>query len=274
MKTLFKNIWLRIEEPLVFHPLRKTLAEPTEKIKHKIENLYIKSGNSTLNAWYLHPKGNNPVVIYCHGQGENISSMQQSYDFMEERGIGFLAVDYTGHGNSTGHPTEEKIYSDIDTCVEYLKNEKHFDMSKIIIWGRSMGGAIAIEASTRHSFLGTIVESSFTNIKDAGVSLSYSNHEAMGPIRRILFRNAHYMPVTQNFDSYSKIDRVKSPMLIIHSKHDELINFEQAQKNARKADFAKFVLLDEGGHYYSSWAFDEIEKFINQLSRVEVSQPL
>ena len=96
-----------------------------------------------------------------------------------------------------------------------------------------MGGAIAIEASTRHNFRGTIVESSFTNIKDAGVSLSYSNHEAMGPIRRILFRNAHYMPVTQNFDSYSKIDRVKSPMLIIHSKQDELINFEQAQKNAR-----------------------------------------
>ena len=137
-----------------------------------------------------------------------------------------------------------------------------------------MGGAIAIEASTRHNFRGTIVESSFTNIKDAGVSLSYSNHEAMGPIRRILFRNAHYMPVTQNFDSYSKIDRVKSPMLIIHSKQDELINFEQAQKNALKADFAKFVLLDEGGHYYSSWAFDEIEKFINQLSQVEVSQPL
>ena len=82
MKTLFKNIWLRIEEPLVFHPLRKTLAEPTEKIKHKIENLYIKSGNSTLNAWYLHPKGNNPVVIYCHGQGEREKTSHRCSNLM------------------------------------------------------------------------------------------------------------------------------------------------------------------------------------------------
>ena len=274
MIKLLKNAWKIIEGILIFHPLRKKLSEPSEKIKDKIENLYIQSRKDTLNAWYLPPSKNKPIVLYCHGQGENISYMQQAYDFMEEKGIGFLAIDYTGHGQSSGYPSEDKIYSDIDKCIEYLLKEKHFDMSQIIIWGRSMGGAIAIEAATRHSFLGTIVESSFTNIKDAGVSLSYSNHEAMGPIRRIIFRHAHIMPLTQNFDSYSKIDKVKSPMLIIHSKQDELINYEQAKKNAQKADFAKFVLLDEGSHYYSSWAFDEIEKFINQLNRVEVSQPL
>lgn len=269
MKHLLEEFLSKAEEKLIFHPMRKAFNEPIETIKNKIEDVYFKSGNDTLNGWYLAPKGHRAVVLYCHGQGENISTMQEAYAFMEQRGIGFFAIDYSGHGKSSGKPHEKKIYANIEASIEYLKNEKNITKENIIIWGRSMGGAIAAEAATRHKFLATIIESSFTNLKDAALSIARKQGETFSLFRKIIFTFASLLPLSQNFDTYSKIKNIKSPLLIIHSKQDELIDYKQALLNSKKAPKHKLVIIDEGCHEHSEWAFKEIADFIDLLSPVE-----
>ncbi len=273
---IISELLLKLELRLLFYPMKPVVDAPFDSIRDDIEDIYFKSGDDMLNAWYAAPSGNKPTILYCHGQGENVANNQETFDFLHQNGYGFFVPDYTGHGKSSGKPYENKIYQDIDNALKYLRETKNISEDKIIIWGRSLGGAIAAEASTRHNLLGVIIESSFTNIKDAALSIAKSTHKhgMFKFFRKVMFRMARFLPIMQNFDTHSKIHKIKSPLLIIHSKQDELIEYEQAIKNAKRNPKSRFILCEDGSHHNSCWAFEHVLDFIQELSPVEVAQPL
>lgn len=263
-----------METRVIFYPMREFFDEILPELKGVMKEIFFENKDGiSLNAWYAERTFDKPVILYCHGQAEHIAYLQKPYKVLTDNGYGVFAVEYRGHGKSEGQPSENGIYRDIDSAVEFLKKEKGLREEEIVIWGRSMGGAIAADAATRHNFGGVVLESTFTTLKEVAEYIIESgcNHPIFGFRRKCMFRLAKFFPVKQTFDTVNKIHRIKSPLLICHSKNDLIVDYRMAEKNAEVHGNAKLFLVDEGSHDHSDWAYDEILSFLDKICSVRIS---
>lgn len=268
MKTFLLKLFTKLETRIVFYPMRKYFDEKLPELEGVMEDVYFDNKDGiTLNAWYAPAKEGKPVVLYCHGQAEHIAYLQKPYQVLVENGYGVFAVEYRGHGKSKGTPSEEGIYCDVESAVEFLKTHKGLREEDIVVWGRSMGGAIAADAATKHNFAATILESTFTTIKEASeyIIRSGCKHPIFGPERKLLFRLAKFFPSKQPFNTVGKIHKIKSPLLICHCKNDLIIDYRMAETNAQMHGNARLFIVDEGSHDHSDWAYEEVLGFLSQI---------
>lgn len=268
MKRLLDKFLHKLETRIIFYPMRKFYDETMPELKEIIEEVSFQSENIKLNAWYIEKKHfEKPVILYCHGQAEHIAYFQKPYHVLAEKGYGVFATEYRGHGKSCGTPSESGIYKDIDSAINYLKTEKGIKEEDIVIWGRSMGGAIAAETATKYNLRGVILESTFTTLKEAAryIATSGCKHPIFGPKRKFLFRLANYIPSKQTFDTLGKIHKIKSPLFIVHCKEDVIVDYRMAHKNAETHGNAKLFIAENGSHDHSDWAYDEILSFLESL---------
>lgn len=268
MKKIIDNLLFKLETKTLFYPMRKSMPPVTRDLQDIVEDVYFKTADDVkLNGWYMPGTFGRPVVIYCHGQAENIGYYQAPLKFLFDNGFGAFAIDYRGHGKSEGKPTEEGVYTDVEAAIKYLNEEKDIETKDIVLWGRSLGGAIVAEIATRHNVKGLIMESTFTHITDAANSIleNDNNHDVFSPSRKVLFRLANILPTFQEFNTVEKMDKIESPILILHSKEDDIITYKHAQKNAAKNPNAQLFLSEIGSHDYSEWGFDAALNFLESL---------
>ncbi len=205
------------------------------------ENL-ASSGNSSpgkLHGWWLPNPSSNRVLLYLHGNGGNIASNLEHAVRLRNFGASVLIIDYRGYGRSTGpFPSEARVYEDAEAAWQYLVNQQKIKPEQIIIYGHSLGGAIAIDLASHHPEAGGLIaESTFTSIED----MSRRQHVyAFFPIHLLL---------TQKFDSLSKVPSIKIPILFIHGTGDELAPFYMSEQLHQTATGPKQLVLIEGaGH--------------------------
>jgi fermentation-respiration switch protein FrsA (DUF1100 family) len=160
-----------------------------------------------LHAWFFpHPK---PVgsILFCHGNAGNVSHRLENVHYLVQTGFQVLLFDYRGYGHSSGQPTESGLYRDATTAWQHLVERPETAGAPRIIFGRSLGGAVAVDLATRADAEGLIIESTFTSI-------------------RTLVRKIYYIPLPElpvKYDSLSKIGRLEMPLLALHGTRDELI---------------------------------------------------
>ncbi len=174
------------------------------------------------------------MLLFCHGNGGNISYRLDSIDIFNRLDLSVLIFDYRGYGGSTGQPSEKGTYRDAESAWRYLVELKKKKPEKIILFGESLGGAVAAEIASRHSAGGLILMSSFTSIPELGGRLY------------------PFLPVKllSKF-SYATIDRIPAitaPKLIIHSPDDEIIPFDMGLTLYEKAAEPKQFLQIRGDH--------------------------
>jgi hypothetical protein len=175
------------------------------------------------------------VLLWFHGNAENIGYDLVHLQALAEMGVNILAVDYRGYGRSEGQPDEAGVYRDADAAYDYLINQHHFRAEDIFIYGHSLGGAVAINLASRRPCGGLIVQSSFTS--------------ARAMARRILIIPLIDWVVKSRFDSVEKIRRVHAPVLIVHGTRDEVVPFEMGQQLFRAAPEPKrFYPIEGAGH--------------------------
>ena len=163
-----------------------------------VEDVWLTTqDNVRLNAWYLPSPGSGKALLWFHGNAENIGYALGQALFYSRLGINVLAVDYRGYGRSEGSPNEAGVYRDADAAYDYLVQVRHVQPKNIIIYGHSLGGAVAIDLASRRECGGLIVQSSFTSIRDM----------ARRSFRIPLFE---YIPKSR-FDSLAKIRRFEPP---------------------------------------------------------------
>jgi fermentation-respiration switch protein FrsA (DUF1100 family) len=162
-----------------------------------------------LHAWFFPRTNAQATLLFCHGNAGNVSHRLDNVSRLLQAGFQVLLFDYRGYGHSTGRPSEEGLYRDAVSAWTHLVERADTASAPRIIFGRSLGGAVAIELATRVQADGLIVESTFTSIRTlARLFLSLPMPE---------------LPV--KYDSLSKIDRLTMPLLAIHGQEDELIPF-------------------------------------------------
>ena len=240
----------------VYHPGR-TMDATGAELKRPFENVFFKSGDGVdLNGWYYPAGPNSPrakiAVLVCHGNAGNISDRLDLYRPLLDAGAAVFAFDYRGFGLSRGRPSEEGTYRDAQAAYQWLR-QKGFAGSNIIVYGESLGGGIASELCLREEIAALILQSTFTSIPDVGAELY-----PWLPVKRIS---------TIQYDTRSKLPKLKIPVLVMHSRDDNVIEFGHSQRNLAAANEPKFFCELTGEHNGLAWstpAFREaIERFLN-----------
>ncbi len=198
-----------------------------------------------LNAFWVpveNPEA--PVFLYLHGQDATRGKNLEHTERFHQWGWNVLVMDYRGFGESYGieEPSEAKVYEDASAALKYLKDDRHFAPNNIFIYGHSLGGAVAIELATKKDSsdtAGLIVESTFTSIQEMS-ALQYHGLLRLLPVSLLL---------TEEFDSLSKINSVKLPILFIHGKEDKKVPFEMSERlRAMAGGSHPLCLIDGAGH--------------------------
>jgi fermentation-respiration switch protein FrsA (DUF1100 family) len=235
-------------ETLLFYPSSK-LEQTPEAIGWDYERLELETEDGeTIVGWYLPAEpgllDRPQVVLYCHGNGGNIGGRIPVLEGLRSLGLAVLIFDYRGYGESSGRPTVTGTRLDVITAWRYLVDERGYAPEDIVLWGRSLGGAVAIDQAARLSEAGMapaalVVESSFTSTVDIG-------------------REVYpWLPIAWfagkiDYPSQQLITEVEAPILLAHSPEDELIPASHGQRLREAAEGGAaprvgFVEL-RGGH--------------------------
>lgn len=187
-----------------------------------------------LHGWYLPATDPEAVLLFLHGNAGNISHRLDSLRIFNALGLSVLIFDYRGYGRSEGRPSEEGTYRDAEAAWSYLVEERGWRAEQIVVFGRSLGAAIAAQLSGKNSPRGLILESAFTSVPDFAAEIY-----PYLPVR--LLSRYHY-------DTLKHLRRVSCPVLVIHSPDDEIIPFRHGRAVFRAADEPKTFLQISGGH--------------------------
>ena len=196
----------------LYEPIRKISCTPV-KFGLDFEEVYFKTADRLLlHGWFIPAPNAKFTVLYCHGNGGNMMYFLNTVNFLNKLGLNCFIFDYRGYGESQGAPSENGTYLDARAAYRWLTKKKSVAPQQIILFGWSLGGSIAAYLATKSKSAGLVIENAFT---------SYS---AIGQ------KFFPYMPVKlfARFD-YPTIDYVRKvtcPVLVIHSKNDEIIPFE------------------------------------------------
>jgi alpha-beta hydrolase superfamily lysophospholipase len=224
-----------------------------------VEDHWIPVGSSgdKLHAfWAAADKPDAPVLLYLHGARWNLTGSITRIDRWRRLGYHVLAIDYRGFGKSTDvSPSEQRSYEDAEAAWDWLAARAP-DKPRYIV-GHSLGGAIATElAVRRHDAAGVVLEATFTSIRDMIAHTAWS----FLPVGLIL---------DQEFDSLSKIARIRSPLLIVHGTRDAIVPYEMGERLYAAATAPKrFIRVEDGSHHnLSHVAFEEYRRVLAELFR-------
>ena len=245
---------------LVYMPSQELIDTPAT-IGLKFDDVQLSTkDNVNLDSWFVPAKDNDQigkgVILFCHGNGGNIGNRVSYLPIFKDLGLATFLFDYRGYGKSEGKPSEEGTYNDVEAAWQYLTQEKQIPPQKIIIYGESLGGAIASylaqkisQQDGKNSAGGLILASTFTSISDRAAELY--------PFMPIRFLSRF---------SYNSIDRlpiIKIPILVIHSIDDEIIPFHHGDRNFQAANQPKKLVKLRGDH--NGGFLDSLETYRNGL---------
>lgn len=187
-----------------------------------------------LDAWFIPAYPARGTLLFFHGNAGNNSHRLDSLRIFHELGLSVLILDYRGYGQSTGKPTEKGTYRDADAAWQYLVEQRGISPERIILFGRSLGASIAADLATRQPAAGVILESAFTSVPDIAAQLY-----PWLPVRWL----SRY-----RYNTRKKLADIHSPVLIVHSRNDEIIPYANGERLFEAANEPKLFLELRGGH--------------------------
>lgn len=250
-------IYLLINQTkMVFIPSNSIEITPAE-IGLEYEDIFFVTEDSVrLNGWFIPAKSEKAVLLFCHGNGGNISHRLESFQLFNRLGLSIFIFDYRGYGKSGGSPTEEGTYLDARAAWNYIVREKGIAKDKIVILGRSLGGAVAAHLAREVKPQALVVESAFTSVGDLGAELY-----PFFPVR--LLSRFKYATVKY-------VSKISCPILIVHSPEDDIIPYHHGQKIYEAAhepkQFLKIKGLHNDGFLVSGKQYEDgVSSFINNF---------
>ena len=217
-------------------PSREVSATPL-RIGLKFEEVTLAtSDNIKISGWYVPAQQARGALLFFHGNAGNISHRLDSLAIFNRLGLASLIIDYRGYGESEGRVSEKGTYLDAEAAWRYLTETKQTPPENIIIFGRSLGGAIGAHLAALPPPGGLIVESAFTSVPDMAAQLY-----PFLPVR-LLSRF--------QYNTKEALQSCSCPVLIIHSPDDEIMPYSLGEKVYEAANEPKHFIKMKGSHNY------------------------
>lgn len=205
-----------LQPRLLYFPRALLDTDPTPaELGLAYEDVWLETADGLrLHGWYLAAGDARRVALFFHGNAGNIADRLQTLALLRRLGLAVLIIDYRGYGHSQGRPDEAGTYADADAAWAYLTRQRGWAPRQIVVWGRSLGGAVAARLAARHRPAALIMESSFSALPDLAAEVY-----PWLPARRLSrFR----------YDNLASLARVRAPVLLLHSRDDEVIPYHHA----------------------------------------------
>ncbi|HAL56444.1 MAG TPA: peptidase [Bacteroidetes bacterium] len=222
-----------------------------------------------LHAWFAPAESARATLVISHGNAGNISHRSDIMVRLQRTGFHVLMYDYRGYGKSEGSPGEEGVYKDGRAAFDYAVSLPGVDPKRIVLWGTSLGGAVAVDVATQRPAAALILESTFTSARE---------------MARILYPilPAQFL-IRSKFNSIDKIRRLTIPILVMHGDQDSIIPFKLGKKlfDAAPApkEFYEIIGADHndtyfvGGREYLDRALSFVEREVIRPNRPTLREP-
>jgi uncharacterized protein len=252
------------ERRLIYFPgPERTLLPPQAQLNLPVQRVEIPSEDGlTLVSWLIRAGSDSTGLwlLICHGNAGNLSEFDRPvlYASLRALGLSLLAFDYRGYGENAGVPTEQGLYRDAQAAYRYLREQLGVPAERIVLFGHSLGSAVAVDLATRVPVAGLIVEGAPTSVRERGAELY------------------PYIPVRwiagTRFDSIDKIGKVIIPKLFLHAAEDEVIPIAHGRRLYQAAPPPKTFVELRGTHsdafeVDSATYFGSIRNFVATLVR-------
>ena len=239
---------------LLYHPTENNYSG--DKILVDVEKIKVTTqDNIQLVAWYHKKNLNNyKTILFLHGNAGSLENRIHKINHFKDMNINFLIIAWRGFSGNEGKPTEEGLYEDARSAVRWLKSNG-VEENDIIIYGESLGTGIATEIAQNKNFAGVILESPFTSMIDAG-----KDKYPYLPVRLLL---------KDKYESDKKIKNIKSPVLIMHGKVDNIVPFHMGKKMYELANKPKYYYFSEYDDHmmeYNEKLLKALKDFVNSLN--------
>ena len=246
-----------IERGMIFYPSAAIEGTPRQTDLEFEDIFFTTRDGVRLNGWFVpHPNARS-TLIWFHGNAGNISHRVENIKLLHDLvQVNIFIFDYRGYGRSDGRPSEEGTYLDGEAALQLIRKKIGTDAEKrIVLFGRSLGAAIAAEMATRFPSQGLILESPFISI---------------AAMARVVFPLLPIGPFLQTqYDVRAKISRIKVPLLVLHGERDEIVPFEHGKTVFDAAPEQKKFFPIAGAAHNDTYTiggatyFKELKQFID-----------
>jgi uncharacterized protein len=240
----------------------RTLLDPPPELGLGVRKAVITAADGVrLGSWVMPADGGAGYwLLICHGNAGNLSEAGRPYHYagLKAVGLSLFAFDYRGYGESGGAPTEEGLYLDADAAYRYLRDTLGVPAERIVVFGHSLGSAVAVELVSRMPAAGLVLDGALTSVVERAQEMF-----PYAPVRWI---------AASRYPSIERVGTLTLPKLFLHARGDDVIPLAHGRRLFRAAAEPKeFVELD-GGHgdafeVDSAAYFGAIRRFVDRLGR-------
>lgn len=229
-------LMLAFERQLIYFPHRTLELLPSD-VGMRFEEERLDADGAQIHAWWLPVDGARLTVFVCHGNAGNISHRLERASLMQQRlQTNVLLFDYRGYGRSTGSPDEEGTYRDARAAYGYLVEKKGIAPARLVLFGESLGAAIAVQLALEKPAAAIVLESAFASIPEMARA-AYPFLPPVGPLIRT------------RYETIAKVPRLRIPLLVLHGARDTIVPLRQGQRVFDAAPGPKrFFAIPEAGH--------------------------
>jgi len=234
------GLMLLFEKKLIYFPMAEHDVTPAQ-LGLAYEDVELRTEDAVrIRGWFLPVRGSRWSVLFCHGNGGNISHRLDRVLLMQQHlGVDMLLFDYRGYGTSEGSPDEEGTYRDARAAYRWLV-ARVGDPGRIVVFGESLGAAVALQLALESEAHALVLESPFASIPEMA--------KAVYPFLPV------WPLVRTRYDNLAKIGGLRMPLLVLHGDRDEIVPFAQGRRVFEAAPEPKSFFAIPGAHHNDTYA--------------------
>jgi uncharacterized protein len=235
--VLVTGLMLVFERRLIYIPFRELEVEPPGlALRHEEAWLTAEDG-VRIHSWFLPVAGSRWTVLVCNGNAGNMSyRLERAQEMQRRLGVSVQLFDYRGYGRSEGQPDEDGTYRDARAVYRHLVETRRVDPAGLVVFGESLGAAVATQLALERPAAALILESPFTSIPD----MARAAYPFLPPVGRL---------IRTRYDTVAKVPRLTLPLLVLHGDRDTIVPFAQGRRVFEAAGGPKrFHAIAGAGH--------------------------
>ena len=250
-----------LDQFFVYHPAPWIERDWRRASGLPLEDVWFRASDGPqLFGWYVDAGEDAPVLLWCHGNAGNIINRLENLVELFRIGFSVFLFDYRGYGRSEGRPSEEGLYRDALAAHAYVTETRGVPSRRLVVFGRSLGAAVAGETAASRPSAGLILESSFPSVEALARSLYFGL-----PVHWLL---------KARFSLVDRLSGVSVPVLVIHGDRDEIVPVELGRQVFEAARPPKWLYIVPGADHNDLFVvggrpyFQRLKQFATEAIRL------